>query len=89
MRKQPRHAQDGLRGDDKQQARLRDAGSGVRDPNHQGGKPHAGDERRTSHEDPQQGADVRPDSDVVPDVDLPEGLRRQPQGPYDRDRGRG
>jgi hypothetical protein len=35
-----------------------------------------------------QQADLRDAPKTVPEVDLPEGLKRQRQGPYDKDSGR-
>jgi len=90
MAKQPPSAKAGLRGQDKQQAALRDRRGGTYDPVHDAAKPqHVVQERRTPHENAQPGADVRAEPEAVPEVDLPERLRRQPQGPYDRDKGRG
>ena len=44
--------------------------------------------QRTAHQDAQAGADVRGDPVPTSDVNLPEGLRRQRMGPYDKDTGR-
>jgi hypothetical protein len=49
---------------------------------------------RTRHQEQQGGADVRegvPNEDSphrTRTADLPEGLRREPKGPYDKDAGR-
>jgi hypothetical protein len=91
MPKQARRARGGgLRGQDKQQTGLRGPHGGGNGPALEGGTPHrAVQDRRTPHENAQPGADVRSEPKVVPDVNLPEGLRRRRYGPYDRDRGRG
>jgi hypothetical protein len=89
MAKQPRGAELGLRGQDKQQEALRGPNGGAAEPPREGGTAHRSvKERRTPSEAEQPGADVRPNPDIVPDVNLPEGLRRPRQPPYDRDRGR-
>jgi hypothetical protein len=84
----------GLHGPDKQQAHLRDERGGAYD---EAGATRSAEpvvSERTPHQQRQGGADVRegvPD-EVAPHptrtADLPEGLRREPKGPYDKDTGR-
>ena len=76
-----------LRGRDKKQDRLRDTRHGAYDP--VGAQTQNDASQRTPHEDAQPGADVRGDPNPASGFKLPEGLRRQRMGPYDKDRGRG
>jgi hypothetical protein len=91
MSKQPRRGRGGgLRGQDKQQAGLRGLHGHTDEPAPEGGTPQrAVEDVRTPHEDAQPGADVRSEPKVVPDKNLPEGLRRQRYSAYDKHRGRG
>ena len=77
---------DGLRGRDKQQGELRDQTSNVREPK------RGEAAQRSPHQDAQHGADVRGNPPTVPgtegDESLPEGLRRERKGPYDKNMGR-
>lgn len=75
----------GLRGPDKRQSELRDEGRGTySQPNEDGG---AGE--RTPQQNAQHGADVRGQPSMVQRNDnLPEGLRRERKGPYDKNVGR-
>lgn len=79
---------DGLRGSDKQQGALRDQSSNLREPIR--GEP--AEAQRSAHPSAQSGADVRGDPPMVqgtaPANGLPEGLRRERLGPYDKDVGR-
>jgi hypothetical protein len=75
---------DGLRGPDKQQSALRDEEHGTFGPSEGGG---AGG--RTPHRDAQHGAAVRGQPSMVQrESELPEGLRRERKGPYDKNLGR-
>jgi hypothetical protein len=65
---------------------LRDEGHGAYDPAGNQNLPDTN--QQTEHERAQTGADVRGDPIPTEDFELPEGLRRQRTGPYDRDRGR-
>jgi hypothetical protein len=92
MPKEPKSV-DGLSGDDKRQADLRDERRGTYGTGGQGSVPDKQSSKQTEHQRSQQGADVRePAGGAAPapakDFDLPEGLKRQRQGPYDKDRGR-
>ena len=75
---------DGLRGSDKSQGELRDVDV-TRGQPAQGGK--AGG--RSAHQDAQHGAAVRREPSMVQQEEaLPEGLRRERKGPYDKNVGR-
>lgn len=75
---------DGLRGSDKQQSDLRDAGKGAYNQ-----PPNGGDAAEsTPHQDAQWGADVRGQPTMVQrEDDTPKGLRRERNGPYDPRKG--
>ena len=83
--------QDGLRGPDRRQDRLRDRGRGAHDP---AGRIVAPSESaRTEHQRAQTGADLRQGVPIeqaatVAEPALPEGLTRDRKGPYDRRVGR-
>jgi hypothetical protein len=83
-----RHSTEGLRGDDKRQADLRDQSSNLREPRQ--GDP--AETRDSPHQAAQHGADVRGNPPMVQgssrEDSLPEGLRRPRKGPYDRRFGR-
>ncbi len=69
---------------------LRDTRSGAHDAVNKAGRP-APDQLReatTPHEAAQQGADVRPEPMPSEEEVLPDGLRRQPKGPYSPKTGR-
>jgi len=75
----------GLRGQDKQQADLRDVDSSLGEPN--GDRPEG---QRSSHQNEQRGADVRGQPPMVQDFEImPEGLQRERKGPLDKNVGRG
>jgi hypothetical protein len=78
----------GLRGEDKRQGELRDHSSNMREPVR--GEP--AETQRSPHQDAQRGADVRGNPPMVQGADvadsLPEGLRRERKGPYDKNLGR-
>jgi hypothetical protein len=84
----------GLHGSDKQETRLRDVRDGTYDSAGSSRAQVAGASRRTRHQQVQAGADVRQGTpgESAPrragSPDLPEGLRRQPKGPYDKSTGR-
>jgi hypothetical protein len=84
---------EGMRGKDKQGA-LRDTRHGTFDPAGQEvTQPARAESKASKHQRDQPGADVREGdlaSGPVPmeDFSIPEGLRRQRMGPYDRDVGR-
>jgi len=69
----------------------RDQRAGGYDGVNKAGTPQADQvgELLTPHQAMQPGADVRPEQAVEPAEVLPEGLRRPPQGPINRRRGRG
>jgi hypothetical protein len=72
-------------------ADLRDARGGAYDPVNEFGKPQPDQPRvkRTSHQDAQWGADVRPEPvPAVGNSPLPEGLRRPRKGPLGKSTGR-
>jgi len=74
----------GLSGHDKQQGDLQDVDASRGQPREAG---TAGE--RTPHQDAQPGADVRGQPSMVKKEEaLPEGLRRERKGPYDKDVGR-
>jgi hypothetical protein len=81
-------AEGGLGGKDKQQGDLRDQSSNMREPVR--GEP--AETQRSPHQDAQHGADVRGNPPMVqgtsPEESLPEGLRRERKGPYDKNVGR-
>jgi hypothetical protein len=70
-----------------QQGDLRDERHGTYDP--VGNQKLPDTNQQTKHERAQPGADVRGEPVPTKDVELPEGLKRQRMGPYDRDKGRG
>jgi hypothetical protein len=78
----------GLNGEDKRQGDLRDQTSTLREPL----RGEAAENQRSPHQAAQHGADVRGTPPVVqgsnPEDSLPEGLRRERMGPYDRNGGR-
>jgi hypothetical protein len=84
----------GLHGPDKQQAHLRDERDGTYDEAGVSRSAEPVISERTRHQAKQVGADVRegvPNEDSphpTRTADLPEGLRREPKGPYDKDAGR-
>jgi hypothetical protein len=83
----------GLRGGDKQQRSLRDLRSGAYDDAGETEAFHKKEGKRTKHQRAQPGADVRQgttkhDPSTARPSDLPEGLRRPQQGPYDKLTGR-
>ena len=86
MRSQPA---EGLRGEDKRQGELRDQTSNMREPE----RGEQAETQRSPHQDLQQGADVRGNPPMVQGSDamdaLPEGLKRERKGPYDKNLGRG
>jgi hypothetical protein len=63
---------------------FRDTRSGAYDPINDAGRPPPEQvhEATTPHEAAQDGADVRPEPKPSREAVLPEGLRRQPKGPY-------
>jgi hypothetical protein len=76
---------DGLRGSDKQQGELRDQTSKLREPR----KGEPAEQQRSPHQDAQHGVDVRGNPPMVQGSDgLPEGLKRERKGPYDKNLGR-
>jgi len=76
---------DGLRGSDKSQGELRDGDATLVQPVADGGS--EGD--RSPHQDAQHGADVRGQPSTVQKQEaLPEGLRRERKGAYDKNVGR-
>lgn len=52
------------------------------------GNRHRLKEKRTAHQDAQPGADVRPETAVVGEDDLPAGLKRERKGPLSPSSGR-
>lgn len=70
---------------------FRDTRSGAYDPVTEAGRPMPDQVREatTAHEAAQQGADVRPEPLPSNEEVLPDGLRRQPKGPYSSKIGRG
>ena len=75
---------DGLRGPDKSQGELRDVDA-TRGQPREGGSAGA----RSPHQDAQHGADVRGQPSMMQKQKaLPEGLRRERKGPYDKNVGR-
>jgi hypothetical protein len=82
----PREAGGGLRGDDKQQAALRDVDSSAGDP------PQAQPQQDpcSPHQRAQHGAEVRSNPPQTQGAEpLPEGLTRERKSPYNKDLGRG
>jgi hypothetical protein len=77
----------GLHRDGPQQGDLRDERQGTYYP--VGNQKLPDTNQQTEHERAQPGADVRGEPVPTKDVELPEGLKRQRMGPYDRDKGRG
>jgi hypothetical protein len=74
----------GLRGPDKSQGELRDVDATLGQPL---GCGSAVD--RSPHQDAQHGAEVRGEPEMVQKQEsLPEGLRRERKGPYDKNVGR-
>jgi hypothetical protein len=69
---------------------FRDTRSGAYDSVNEGGRPMPDQVRETTtpHEAAQQGADVRGEPMPSEEEVLPDGLRRQPKGPYSRKAGR-
>ncbi len=71
---------------------LRDERGGAYDPVNELGEPVPVDkvrDKETPHQREQPGADVRGEPELpTPDAPLPEGLRRQRKGPYNKDQGR-
>ncbi len=69
---------------------FRDVRSGAYDAVNDFGRPQPDQvrEKTTPHEKAQTGADVRPDPEASTEEILPEGLRREPKGPYNRKTGR-
>jgi hypothetical protein len=86
---------EGLRGRDRQQAHLRDTRAGAYDAADPEVERNDADAQRSRHRREQPGAEVRQevgDDDAAAhtrDDDLPEGLKRKPTPPYDKDAGRG
>ena len=82
----------GLRGSDKGHGALQDTRGGTQ-ASVPGAVPTKQSTQQTAHQRGQHGADVR-EPDAPPDVvktegfELPEGLQRQRQGPYDKNSGR-
>jgi hypothetical protein len=78
----------GLRGKDNRQGDLRDVSANMRKP-FKGETDHIS---RSTHQDAQHGADVRGEPPIVQGLSacdaLPEGLRRERKGPYDKNFGR-
>lgn len=72
---------------DRQQGDLRDERQGAYDP--VGNQKLPDTNQQTEHERGQPGADVRGKPVPAENFELPEGLKRQRKGPYDRDKGRG
>ena len=70
-----------------QQGDLRDERQGTYDP--VGNQKLSDTNQQTEHERAQPGADVRGEPVPTKNFELPEGLKRQRMGPYDRDKGRG
>jgi hypothetical protein len=77
----------GLRGRDKQQGGLRDERRGSYDPVGNQTKPDTS--QPTPRERAQPGSPVQGEPVPTDSVELPEGLKRRPMGPYDKDVGRG
>ena len=72
---------------DRQQGALRDNRQGAYDPVSNQTKPDAS--KPTPREKAQPGSAVQGEPVPTDDFELPEGLKRQPMGPYSKDRGRG
>jgi hypothetical protein len=70
-----------------QQGDLQDERQGTYDP--VGNQTLPDTNQQTEHERAQPGADVRGEPVPSKNFELPEGLKRQRMGPYDRDKGRG
>ena len=87
MSKAPKQGGDGLRGQDQQQGALRDPRGGTYGVTPSGSTKVTVTERRTEHEDGQQGADVRTQTTVT-ETDLPAGLRQERKGPLNPSSGR-
>jgi hypothetical protein len=66
---------------------LRDKRQGAYDP--VGNQKVLDRSQQSEHERAQPGADVRGEPVPNKNLELPEGLKRQRMGPYDRDKGRG
>lgn len=81
MAKTPTSKQDRAHGD------LRDTRKGAYDP--VGNQKVPDKNHQTEHERAQTGADVRGEPVPTQNFEVPEGLKRQRKGPYDRVRGRG
>jgi hypothetical protein len=83
-----RQGESRLRGDDMRQGDLRDQSSNMREPERGG----PAETQRSPHQARQHGADVRGNPPMVQGSDnqdsLPEGLRRERKGPYDKNLGR-
>jgi hypothetical protein len=86
---------EGLHGRDRQQAHLRDTRAGAYDAAESEVAPNDAEAPRSGHRRAQPGAEVRQevgDDDAAArtrEDDLPEGLKRKPTPPYDKDAGRG
>jgi hypothetical protein len=65
---------------------LRDTRQGAYDP--VGNQKVADDSAPTEHERQQSGGSMQGEPVPAENFDLPEGLKRQPMGPYNRDKGR-
>jgi hypothetical protein len=82
------HSLAGLRGEDNRQGDLRDQSSNMREPV----RGEQAETQRSPHQDAQHGADVRGNAPMVQGTDsiesLPEGLKRDRKGPYDKNVGR-
>jgi len=78
----------GLQGEDKRQGALRDTRGGAYGVTPASGRQGQVEERRTAREDAQSGADARPELVVEQEDDLPEGLKRERQGPLNPSSGR-
>jgi hypothetical protein len=91
MTKRPGSAQNAGSGlhskHDPQQGDLQDERHGAYDP--VGNQSLPDTNQQTEHERAQPGSDVRGEPLPTKNFELPEGLKRQPIGPYDRDKGRG
>src|SRR5215218_1172722 len=68
---------DGLQGEDKREGKLRDTRGGAYGVTPASGRHERAAEQRTAGEDAQPGADLRPNTVVAGEDDLPEGLRRE------------
>src|SRR3954469_22257888 len=82
------HSLAGLRGKDNLQEDLRDQSSNMREPI----RGEQAEIQRSRRQDAQHGADVRGNPAMVQGTDpmdsLPEGLKRERKGPYDKNVGR-